>query len=286
MSTLAIASDKLLLDAINRDNGLIDNPLTLNEIGLGLPIPSVANDASFNTYCTIYGLIGRGYYGSVQLKYRRYELDKMFLGLTPTLIDPDLTPKKLSDLLPLFNDQYGVALTAKDIVEQSFPAGTTDILVDMVAADSNWAWQGSLTLRFAQKLLFLSDLVPLNTQLDTIKPVLGFSDKPRAEYVTYGYDWSAVSDVLSATTAGKNQAVTSDQLDKLQTITTIVFTLETGEKIPAGAVSLVGGVWSGPLLASSSTDYNSTDYQYVNVLQLSGDSNYEGSLIFHYNTPA
>lgn len=286
MSTLAIASHQLLLDAINRDNGLTANPLTLNEIGLGLPVPSVANDASFNTYCTVYGLLGRGYYGSVQLKYRRYELGKMFLGLTPMLIDPNLVPVKLSDLLPLFNDQYGVALTADDIVDRVLPANTKDILTDLVAKDSNWAWLGSIKVRFAQTLPFLSDEIVPQTEIDAIKPVLGYTTKPRAEYVTYGFNWTDVSATLAATDARAGQPITSAQVDALQSITTLVLTLATGAGIPAGAISLAGAVWGGPVLTTSSTDYNSTDYMYANTLLMSADSNYEGSLIFHYNQSA
>lgn len=286
MSTIAIASHQLLLDTINRDNGLTDNPLTLNEIGLGLPVPSVANDASFNTYCTIYGLFGRGYYGSVQLKYRRYELDKMFLGLTPTLIDPNLTPVKVSDLLPLFNEYYGVALTESDIVDRAFPANTKDILTDLVAKDSNWAWLGSIKLRFAQTLPFLSDEIIPKTDLDAIKPVLPFTAKPRAEYVTYGYNWTDASSTLSSNLAAAGKAITADQMAALQAITTMEFTLATGSDIPSGAISLAGAKWGGPVTASSSLDYNSTDYTYVNTLVLSADSNYEGTLIFHYNVSA
>ncbi len=285
MTTIAIASQQLLLDAINRDNGLSNNPLTLTEIGLGLPVASTVNNATFNTYCTVYGLRGQGYSGSVQVKYRRYELDKMFLNLTPMLIDPNLTPTKLSDLLPLFNSQYGVALTTNDIVDRDFPANTSDILVDLVAKDTNWAWLGQITVRFAQALPFITDSVPANTAIDAINPSITYSDKQRAEYVTYGYDWTDIFSTLSATDAGAGNPITATQMAAIQSLTTLLFTLSTGADVKAGEISLGGAVWGGQVLASSSTDYNSTDYTYVNTLVLNATSNYAGVLIFHYNQP-
>lgn len=285
MGTIAKASDALLLDAINRDNGLTSNPLTLNEIGMGLPVASVANDASFNTYCTIYGLYGRGYHGSVTVKYRRYELEKMFLGLTPTLIDPNLTPTKISDLLPLFNEQYGVALTATDIVDAVFPANTKDILTTITAKDANWAWLGELRVRFAQQLPWLDVEVPPDTDINAINPTVPYTDKPRGEYVTYGYDWSDASETLKATSAGAGKVITQTQLDALAVITTLKFTLATGVDIGDGEISLAGAVWGGPVLTTTNTEYNSHDFAYVNVLTLDSASNYAGKLYFHYNLP-
>lgn len=285
MGTIAKASSQLLLDAINRDNGLTSNPLTLNELGLGLPVASVANDSSFNTYCTVYGLYGRGYHGSVTVKYRRYELEKMFLGLTPILIDPNLTPSKISDLLPLLNAQYGVALTVNDIVDANLPANTTDTLATIVAKESNWAWLGSLRVRFAQQLPYIDVEVPPDTDLSAIVPTITYTDKPRAEFVTYGYDWSDASETLRSTNAGAGKVITQAQLDALAVITTLKFTLATGASIGAGEISLADAVWSGAQATTSSTDYNHVDFAYVNVLTLDAASNYAGKLYFHYNLP-
>lgn len=286
MGTIAKASEQLLLDAINRDNGLTSNPLTLNEIGMGLPVASAVNDASFNTYCTVYGLYGHGYHGNVTVKYRRYELEKMFLGLTPILIDPNLTPTKISDLLPLFNAQYGVALTVNDIVDAAFPANTKDILTTITAKDSNWAWLGSLQVRFAQQLPWIDVEVPPETEINAINPTITYADKPRAEYVTYGYDWSDASATLKAAAAANGQTITQSQLDALAALTTLKFTLATGADIGDGEISLANAVWGGPVLTTSSTDYNSRDFMYVNVLTLDATSNYAGKLYFHYNLPA
>ena len=286
MGTIAKASQQLLLDAINRDNGLTSNPLTLNEIGMGLPVASSANDASFNTYCTVYGLYGHGYHGNVTVKYRRYELEKMFLGLTPILVDPNLTPTKISDLLPKFNEQYGVALTANDIVDATLPAGTTDTIATITAKDSNWAWLGSLQVRFAQQLPWIDVELPPETNINAINPTITYTTKPRAEYVTYGYDWTDASATLKSTAARAGKVITQAQLDALAVITTLKFTLATGADIRDGGISLANAVWSGPVLTTSSTDYNSRDYAYVNVLTLDATSNYAGKLYFHYNLPA
>lgn len=271
------ASQQLLLDSINETNGLSANPLTLTQIGLGLPLAATTSDATFNTYCTVYGLYGKGYYGSVTVRYRRYDLGTFFLNVVPTIIQSGFSPGKLSDLLPYLNDRYGLALTTADIVDVNFPYGTTDIVTTLTAKDTNWAWLGSTPIRFAQALPYFDSVVPLDTEVTALTETLPFTTKPRAEYVVYGYEWSAIADTLRQASAGT--AITADQLQAIQSVSTQQFSFSASD---TQAVNLNNAVWGGPIVTGSSTLYNH-EYGYVNTLTLDSTSNYEGQLIFHYD---
>lgn len=284
MVTIARASQQMLLDAINRDNGLTANPLTLQEIGMGLPIPTGETNAFYNTYATIYGIRGKGYYGSVQLRYQRYRLDYMFRGLTPLVI-ANPSPTKHSDLLPLLNDLYGLAWTADDIVDQAIAPGTESAIVTIAMKSTNWAWLGSFDVRFAKTLPYITDLVT-NNSINAINPDMTYTDKPHAEYLAYGYDWSSIYTTLSADAAKVSKPLTQDQFDQITTVTTTKYTLATGSAVGPDEISLANAVWGGVVRAESDARYNSAEYEFVNTLVLDANSNYAGELIFHFNKPA
>lgn len=283
MGTIAKASQQLLLDAINRDNGLTENPLTLEQMGLGLPIPTGVSNAFYNTYCTVYGLYGRGYHGSVQLSYQRYEMEKMFRGITPILI-VDPSPKKISELLPAFNAQYGLALTASDIVDAAIPNGTVDGLVDITMTSTNWAWLGAVRVRFAKTLPYIADLLT-ETTLDAIAPTFTYTDKPRAEYVAYGFDWTGGYTTFTASLATVGKVLTQAQFDVISTLSSLKLTMSVGDAVQPGEISIANAVWGGTVRADTSDAYNSDDYTYVNTLVLPTTSNYTGTMIFHFNQP-
>lgn len=281
MATIARKSQQMLLDAINRDNGLTANPLTLDQIGMGLPISTGADTAFYNTYSTVYGLYGKGYHGSVQLSYQRYRLDYMFRGLTPLVI-ANPSPTKHSDLLPLLNDLYGLAWEAGDIVDQPIAPGTESAIVTIEMKSTNWAWLGSLPVRFAKTLPYISDLVT-NNSIDAINPDMTYTTKPRAEYLAYGYDWTAIYATLTNAAANAGKTLTQDQFDQITTVTTTRYTLATGDAVGDGEVSLANAVWGGVVRAESIDEYDSENFEFVNTLVLDVASNYTGKLIFHFN---
>lgn len=283
MATIAQASQQMLLDTINRDNGLTDNPLTLDQIGMGFPTSTGADNAFYNTYLTIYGIYGKGYHGSVQLSYQRYRLDWMFRGMTPLVI-ADPSPTTHADLLPLLNNLYGLSWQASDIVDQAIPDGTESAIITLQMRSTNWAWLGSLPVRFAKTLPYISDLVT-NSELDTINPGMAYTDKPRAEYVAYGYDWTDIYTTLTDSLANADKPLTQSQLDQIMTITTLAFTLASDEDVGVGEISLTNAVWGGVVRADSDDMYDSDDFVFVNTLILDSESNYTGKVIFHFNSP-
>jgi hypothetical protein len=273
----------MLLDAINRDNGLTANPLTLNEIGMGLPTSTGLDTAFYNTYLILYGLYGKGYFGSVQISYQRYLLSRMFRGLTPLVI-ANPSPTKHSDLLPLLNDLYGLGWEASDIVDQAIPAGTESAIVTITMKPTNWAWIGSLTVRFAKTLPYISDELT-NSEIDAINPGMSYQTKPLADYLAYGYDWTGIAATLTDAGAGATKPLTQAQFDQITTVTTTRYTMASAGSTAIDQVSLANAVWGGVVRADSDPAFNSTDYTYVNTLILDAASNYAGRLIFHFNTP-
>jgi len=283
MATIAKASQQLLLDAINRDNGLTENPITLAQMGMGLPIPTGVSNAFYNTYVTVFGIYGQGYNGSVQLSYQRYVLETMFLGLTPILI-ANPSPTKHSDLLPLLNAQYGLALDATDIVDQAIPAGTESAIINLTMASTSWAWLGTIPVRFAKTLPYITDVATI-TALNTINPAYPIGTKPQAEYVAYGYDWTDAYATLTDTNATVGKILTQSQFDALTTITTLKLTMATGGAITAGQISLANAVWGGTVLTSTDSKYNQ-NFKYVNTLTMDANSNYTGNLILQFDQPS
>lgn len=278
MSTIAKASQQLLLDEINRSNNLEANPLTLNEMAMGFPVGAMNNNVFYNTTVILYGIPQGGYHGKVSIRYQRYNLLLLFRYITPVLI-ADPSPTKISDLLPLLNDQFGLALAESDIEDAPIPAGTEDGLVMIKATANNWAWLGQIQVRFLKTLPYLADVVT-TLDLGELGTVVPFTTKPRAEYLTYGYDWGDLSTFLNG--IGIGTVITPDTVVAINNFVNIKLVIKEPADVLPDEVNVKNCTWT--FRGSTLTDqkYNSEDFNYVLVLNMSVDSNYEGQMFFHF----
>lgn len=278
MATIAKASQQLLLDEINRSNGLTANPLTLQHMAMGFPTKAMDDNVYYNTNVILYGIPQGGYYGKVEIRYRRYDLPIMFKTITPVII-ADPSPKKISDLLPLLNAQFGLALVAADIEDADIPDGTEDGLVDIIPTGNNWAWIGTLRVRFIKTLPYLEDVV-LTLDIGSLNAGLVYTDKPRAEYLTYGYDWDELKVFLNA--VGIGLPITQADVDIINDFLNINLVIKEPADVNAGEINVKDATWFFRGSTESDEKYNSADYKYVVELKLDETSNYEGTMFFHF----
>lgn len=275
MRTKLKPSRQAVVDAINTTNRLYDNPLTLEQIGLGMAYDSELPDT--DTYLLVYALNNRGYRGTQTVTYNRYVLEQFFANITAVAFGGPVT--KLSEALPALNAKYQVDLRAEDIIDVDVSELGEDWTVDVVARPGNVMWRGKFRFRYAKTVPLLSAAI-VEPVLNVITAPFTNGTKPRAEYVAYGYDFSEAEVMFDAIGLGTN--VTADQIETLNVIANLNFSIEApGVNLPAGAVSLAGARWTARKVVTETSVY-SPYYRKVMVLTLADTSNFAGDLYLHY----
>lgn len=268
-------SKEMLLDAINFENNLQDKPLTYDQIALGLA-QSITTLGPKNTRLLVYGLKGQGYRGTVTLQYNRFSLEAMFRNTTVMLIGG--SGPKLSNLLPLFNRQFGLALEADDIIDVDLSGLGEEYTVDMVARDSSVGWIGSIKIHRVPSAPKLVEVITDQSLSAILSPVMP-SDKPRVEYLTYGYDYSDLADVLDKTNTPSS--ITELLCQQLNEIVPCKFTTLDLATAPEGSISLKDAMVTKNVAVTPGSIYNQ-DFVRAVEIELAATSNYAGKLIIHY----
>jgi len=271
-------SRAMLLDAINQQNGLMDNPLTWDQIASGYPEEVSTPGADRNTRVLLYGITNAGYRGNVAITYNRIQMPILFQNIVPVVVTDPV--QKLSDLLPFLNDKYGLSLTADDVEDFSVADKGESWLAEVSIRPGSLAWQGVFRLRYAKFFPNLSDVI---TDVDLTAIVAPFTvgDKPHAEYVAYGYDWTDLQKVFEETWS-YNRLLTTDDVDRLNEVVPLGFTIAPAETAKADEISLFGARFMGTAAVTDTGPYN-PDYRRVAVIKLATTSNYTGSLYLHYS---
>lgn len=107
MSYLKNPSDQLVINQINTDN---DINLLISDVKLGDPLEGTQ---SGNTDMAVIANPGL-YFGSVMIHFDRLELKKMFKNIS-VVVDVADVPADTAELLPYFNDKYGLQLQTTEI---------------------------------------------------------------------------------------------------------------------------------------------------------------------------
>lgn len=279
MAKYTKTSKEMLLDAINIENNLQNNPLTWNQIAAGFPEKVTSAGADKNTRLIIYGLKQGGYKGTVTLKYDRISLPEIFRNVTPVVVTEPVA--LLSQLLPKLNKTYGLSLDKDDIIEQSVADLGEDFLITVQLRAGCVAWEGDFELRFTKFRPKLKDVIADNV-LDVIVAPFPMGAKPRAEYVAYGYDYSTMSETFK--TWAVNRTLTQDDIDELnETVQGRKLVNATGANAAAGEVALAGAKVTSINTVTENSLFN-VKYEKAIVITLAATSNYEGQLIIHYSS--
>lgn len=279
MAKYTKTSKEMLLDAINIENNLQNNPLTWNQIAAGFPEKVTSVGADKNTRLIIYGLKQGGYKGTVTLKYDRISLPEIFRNVTPVVVTEPVA--LLSQLLPKLNKTYGLSLDKDDIIEQSVADLGEDFLITVQLRAGCVAWEGDFELRFTKFRPKLKDVIADNV-LDVIVAPFPMGAKPRAEYVAYGYDYSTMGETFK--TWAVNRTLTQDDIDELnETVQGLKLVNKTGANAAAGEIALSGAKVTSINTVTANSLFNIM-YEKAIVITLAATSNYEGQLIIHYSS--
>lgn len=279
MAKYTKTSKEMLLDAINIENNLQNNPLTWNQIAAGFPEKVTSAGADKNTRLIIYGLKQGGYKGTVTLKYDRISLPEIFRNVTPVVVTEPVA--LLSQLLPKLNKTYGLSLDKDDIIEQSVADLGEDFLITVQLRGGCVAWEGDFELRFTKFRPKLKDIIADNV-LDVIVTPFPMGTKPRAEYVAYGYDYSTMGETFK--TWAVNRTLTQDDIDELnETVQGLKLVNKTGANAAAGEIALSGAKVTSINTVTENSLFN-VMYEKAIVITLAATSNYEGRLIIHYSS--
>lgn len=279
MAKYTKTSKEMLLDAINIENNLQNNPLTWNQIAAGFPEKVTSAGADKNTRLIIYGLKQGGYKGTVTLKYDRISLPEIFRNVTPVVVTEPVA--LLSQLLPKLNKTYGLSLDKDDIIEQSVADLGEDFLITVQLRGGCVAWEGDFELRFTKFRPKLKDVIADNV-LDVIVAPFPMGTKPRAEYAAYGYDYSTMGETFK--TWAVNRTLTQDDIDELnETVQGLKLVNATGANAAAGEIALAGAKVTSINTVTENSLFN-VMYEKAIVITLAATSNYEGQLIIHYSS--
>ncbi|QVW55801.1 hypothetical protein pEaSNUABM9_00220 [Erwinia phage pEa_SNUABM_9] len=213
MKPLNKTSDLLVLDFINEKNP--DADLELGKIKLGDPTPATGDSPDRNTSMVLTARKNSGYIGDQTVTYDRLDGTNLFRNVTAYL---DVkSPKKTEDLLDTLNSQYGLKLTADDIVSATIPDGTNPPVVDPDAPDpvpvdhvitfdtACYAYLGAIPVKIGPKPQVGErlSLVVTQTKLDGLVYPDGPSDAKGQGYIySYGVDCTPIAAFLKVQAEG------------------------------------------------------------------------------------
>lgn len=236
MSMYKKSSTDTMLDAINTQNTIVVNPLSLNNVGFGIPQEITTPGALQNARVRVYALMRQGYQGTVDVEYQRLSLDHAFAN--QTLLVQFTGANWLSDILPAFYKTYGVFLTKDDIVDISVKDLGDDYIVTLETKPSCLMWSGSVDMRVVKSRPNIATLVK-SQALDIVKEPFPASGKRRLEYVGWGYNFIEIQSVLVKFTGG--MAVTADLVDAINGVVNLNLVFKDAGAVAIGEINLKKG---------------------------------------------
>lgn len=270
-------SRQAVVDAINHTNQLWDDPLTLERIALGYAQDITEPGANKNTRLLVYALNGSGLRGTQNVTYDRLSFTRYFLNITVFVFGEPV--QKASDVLHLVNDKYQTEIRKEDIIDIDVSGLGEDWIVEIQPKPGNVMWTGSFRLRYARHIPTLEELI-VNNVVDVLKAPYQLGDKPRAEFLSYAYDYTEMSAMLDAMVVGAT--VTEVQVEAMNVAANLNFDTAIPAELPSGAVGLYGAkVKAVRVTVTEDSKYNPI-YQKVAVITLAATSNYAGDLFLHY----
>lgn len=286
----------ILLDVFTASNSGAKNPPVLNSANArcGLPI-AVSGSPSWNTQVTIYAARSSNNLGKVTVKYRRLSLRTLFSSISVEIhvyspAAANAVPYKFSDLLPLFNQKYGLNLTTDDFIDQSFPIASDtkysstvrNSVITLQANPNSLQYIDQINVRWVNAPPVLSDLIKTTVLPGRTYP--GGNDFLSAHaYVlnieTFGYDFSSI-----ATYVGTGVGFVSHAAPLIASLTGKPYTYDSQNQ--NAPFNLFGASYTVYALPNAAVpEANSTDYNHVAVMTLgAGDTWGVGALYLHYNT--
>lgn len=142
MTILKQPSDQIILDQLNKDNGV---SLTMDQVRFGTP-DQVLNPVNGDTNLPILAKPGGGYVGSVLANYNRLNLDNLFrfkVLLTVTSLSD------VADIVAAFNERYGLGISASEVVNNPIDPDNLDQdgnIIYTIVTNKSRAYEGQVTV--------------------------------------------------------------------------------------------------------------------------------------------
>lgn len=247
---------------------LLNNKFTpqkeITEKNVGFGTPSIDEGEGYNTTMTLTGKPGKGYYNSVEVKYRRVDLS----ALSDEIEIRKEGQLTLEEICTYLNNGYTAFLSVDDLEPIDIPVlpvGGSDYITLVAKSDSvGWTGSQSVAIHYGKP--------PLNvalgrTRLSTLTPPGEHADFPTAWALLYYQDFTCIRDSLKI----NNQ--TGGYTDRL-----VVQALVSKLGIP---------IWvenSPRDLPTSGVPGSNPAFDRVVVQEYVGSNEMYGPLYMHYNT--
>lgn len=141
-------------------------PLTHEDIVVSYPLTQSENG---DTLVWIKGRKERNFVGNIPVRFKRQALSDLFFGISASVnLDKVFSTDQV---LPLLRQQYGIELTADDIVVESVDLSDEKIVV-LAASEKSYNYYGKVTIGHREVLSDLFDDAQVELELDIPTPTL------------------------------------------------------------------------------------------------------------------
>jgi len=283
-------SAELVFDLINRDNPQLPVKLTPDNCRLGVPA-AITGQGIRNTQISVMPKGNSGYMATTVLTYRRLSSDVLFQQGVPVIDDyatpADLTGVniKVESAMRWINQKYGTMFIPADSDRAAVPNTVQTGYIWNFPA-SNLAWIGSFRWNRKATKKPVSEQVPASTPLllTLVSGVAPGDQKPMADFMTYGTDFSKFTALLQSLTTLQVLPATAQAKDLVS-----YMGLVAGRKFNAYApASMEGGLQDARCIKYALPNVNvpeanSTDYNNVVVITPPAAGGwFVGKFLLHY----
>lgn len=197
---------QLLVDLINRDNPQLPFPLNTTDYIFGAvsTITPTAPDVR-NTAITVTPKRSAPYIGALPLTYQRIDLGKLFNGVkleVSRYVPTSSSTSFINHLMPVFNEKYGLSLTADDLNEQTWSNVQNNVQKAVTAKAGSYFCTGSMNVTWLQgKQIIGQDVLTVTDINGRSWPNGNDFDVDRtktAEFFLADQDFTEISSTLTA----------------------------------------------------------------------------------------
>lgn len=274
-------------------------PVNLSETNCYIPKIVATEEEATATFAGRYGMGVKGY---VDVDYTRLNLAKLFAGYRPKV--GILAPKSLFELLGDIYEATGFAFDPVDL-EPVVPVESQTLpwVVRLKAANTSPIYFGEAEVEFVLRKERLFEVVSERNLDLSLSGVPSVDERTRAEFVTFGIDYSMRAVELLALTPGSMEWTVAEG-ENYDRCVALEYALNTVDRLPwktatgplAWTLNGARVVYNGPVRGydphwQNSSDIRSPNSRFDRVLVVSfeqdvtGPAGFYGSVMFiHYNT--
>lgn len=175
-------------------------PLTLETVKLENPTPGTPpglTETTINTKFTVVGTgecnaRGESYIGDVDVFYTRIDVGVLLEGLTLDWEAGDVTSTQ--DFSDWALEHLGLEIGKGYIVDKPITENDTGLFITIELTGDHPLYFGSVTVRYLALTTRLSDLIPVDTRIDTTYPL---EKQSMRKQMSYPFRWNSLETLLA-----------------------------------------------------------------------------------------